>query len=91
MSKMSFDAVWRRIVAHAGETFHTTGGLQFTYRVSGEGFFPSRTRYRISRGDFEKAYDLVPLEGPGEISARVRGPSYVWAVLHDRRISAGQW
>ena len=28
------------------------------------GFFPSRTNYRISRSDFEKACQLVPISGP---------------------------
>jgi hypothetical protein len=34
---------------------------------------------------------MVPIKGPGIISGTIRGPSYVWAVLHDPRISLGQW
>jgi hypothetical protein len=37
--------------------------------------FPSRTDYRISRADVEKAFQLVPLDGPGAISSIVRGPT----------------
>ena len=86
-----FEEVWKRIVAHAGETFHTKTGLPLTYELVGDGFYPSRTRYRISKADFEVAYQMVPIEGPGAINDIVRGPAYVWAVLHDPRISSGQW
>ena len=91
MSSPPFEEVWDRIVANAGQTFHTIRGLPFTYKIKGNGFYPSRTNYRISKSDFRKAYQWVPAEGPGEISEIVRGPSYVWAVLHDPRISFDQW
>jgi hypothetical protein len=91
MPRTPFASVWERIIAHAGETFRTKKKLEFTYRVDRDGFFPSRTDYRISRSDFEKAYREVPLAGPGVINSEVRGPSYVWAVLHDRRVSRGEW
>lgn len=71
--------------------FQTITGLRFTYEISGKGFVPSRTNYRISRTDFEDAYQCVPIEGPGVINEIVRGPAYVWAVLHDPRISLSQW
>ena len=91
MSKMLFSKIWQRIVRYEGETFWTKTGLEFTYEIHRDGFFPSRTEYRVDKTDFEKACRLVPVEGPGVISDMVRGPSYVWAVLHDRRISGGQW
>jgi alpha-beta hydrolase superfamily lysophospholipase len=31
----------------------------------------------------------VPLDGPGLINHIARGPAYVWAVLHDPRITLG--
>jgi hypothetical protein len=37
-----------------------------------------------------KAYELAPLSGPGEINKLVRGSSYVYAILHDERISNKQ-
>lgn len=86
-----FDEVWKRIVAHAGEVFHTKTGLRLTYEVDGNGLWPSRTDYRIARRDFENAYGLVPFDGPGIVNDLVRGPSYVWAVLHDERIARGEW
>jgi hypothetical protein len=91
MTQTPFEEVWRRIVEHQGQPFRTGTGLEFTYRVRGSTFYPSRTEYAINRTDFETAYQMVPLQGPGSISKAVRGPSYVWAVLHDTRISQGEW
>ena len=91
MDKAPFSEIWQRIVSHAGETIKTTRGLPFTYEIRRDTFYPSRTNYQIAKSDFRKVYALVPLPGPGSISDLVRGPSYVWAVLHDRRISKGQW
>lgn len=86
-----FDEVWSRIIKHAEDTFHTKTGLEFTYTTDKDGFYPSRTQYRISKHDFQKAYVLVPFKGPGVINNLIRGPAYVWAVLHDKRISLGMW
>jgi len=91
MSQPPFEEIWDRIVAHAGEMFHTIMGLPFTYKIRGDGFYPSRTNYRISKANFREAYQWVPIEGPGVINKIVRGPAYVWAVLHDPRISLGEW
>jgi hypothetical protein len=91
MQKSPFKEIWNRIVAHAGEVFYTITGLPLRYEIKGNGFYPSRTNYRISKADFEEAYQRVPIEGPGVINEIVRGPAYVWAVLHDPRISLGEW
>lgn len=91
MPNTPFEEIWRRIVTHEGEIFRTKTGLEFTYRIDGEGFYPSRTSYRISKTDFRRAYEIVPIGGPGVINDIVRGPAYVWAVLHDQRISLGEW
>lgn len=86
----SIDAVWVRIEAHAGETFHLVRGGAFTYRVSGGHVVPDRTPQQIPRSQFAKALELVPLGGPGEIQ-HLRGPSFVFAILADPRVSAGEW
>ena len=83
---MDFEEIWNRIKAREGENFITKKGLKFSYKMSGNGFSPSRTKYRISKTDVHKAFSLLPLQGPGEINNIVRGPSYVWAILHDKRI-----
>lgn len=87
----SFNKVWTRIVSHQGEEFRTKTGKPFSYKVDSNYFLPSRTNYQISKNDFEKAYAEVPFDGPGVINWSVRGPAYIWAVLHDLRVSQGQW
>ena len=83
--------MWHRIVASEGEEFTTATGLPFEYEIVGHAFHPSRTNYRIGKSEVRKAFELVPFEGPGVINALVRGPSYVWAILHDDRIRHGGW
>lgn len=86
-----FTLIWGRIVALQGEEFATITGLPFTYRVEGDALYPSRTRYRLSRSNVETAYGMVPIPGPGAINDTVRGPAYIWAILHDPRVSQGAW
>jgi len=86
-----FKNVWKRIIAHQGKTFYIKSGKPLKYEIDGEYFLPSRTKYRISKSDFKRVYPDLPLEGPGIISRVVRGSSYIWAVLHDRRIRRNDW
>lgn len=87
----SLDEVWRRIEAHQGETFHTKSGLPLTYSVAGRTLTTSRTDYPISATDFAKALEIVPFDGPGAVTWDVRGPAYIWAILHDARIRQSDW
>jgi hypothetical protein len=86
-----FAVIWGRIAALQGEQFATISGLPFTYRVDGDALYPSRTEYRLSRSNVEKAYARVPIPSPGAISNEIRGPSYIWAILNDQRVSQGAW
>lgn len=86
MSKPPFEEIWIGILSHEGEEFKTITGLKFTYVIRGNSVVPNRTNYPIAKTDFAKAYQLVPIKGPGTISHLVRGPAYVWAILHDKRI-----
>ena len=89
------DKVWKQIVRHAGQTFHTSTGLPFTYQVIGATRGPIRVvrdgreiNRNISWASFEKALPSMPCDGPSDISQTgVSGPSYVWAILNDPRIS----
>ena len=81
-----FDDCWNRIRDNVGNQFHTIRGLRFRYKIVSNYLFPSRTDYKISKKDFEKVFKLGRLKGPGIISNEVRGPSYVWAIMHDERI-----
>jgi hypothetical protein len=89
--KPAFAVVWDRIRANARQSFHTKTGLDFSFVVQGDGLFPSRTKYRVSKEDFRTAYAHAPYDGPGRLNDVVRGPAYVWAILHDRRIRKGDW
>lgn len=84
------DEVWARIEAHVGEEFHLVRGARFTYQVVGGHVVPDRTIQQIPKSQFARALELLPLRGPGEIQ-HLRGPSFVYAILTDPRISWGQW
>ena len=91
MPKPAFEEIWRRILKHEGEMFYTKTGKPFTYRVEKNNVIPDRTEFPLHKSNFEKAYAIVPIDGPGEISNVVMGSAYVWAILHDSRISKGNW
>lgn len=82
----SFEDVWTRIMNSQGNTFKTKTGLKFTYEILAGYLITSRTKYKLRKEDFKRAFDLLPLGGPGEINNIVRGPAYVWAILNDTRI-----
>jgi len=81
-----FEDVWQRIVHRAGQGFQTKSGRPFIYRMSGNGVTVSRTSFRLAKSDFERAFAMLPLAGPGVINRLVRGPAYIWAILADGRI-----
>ncbi|MCW4049825.1 MAG: hypothetical protein NWE89_08825 [Candidatus Bathyarchaeota archaeon] len=89
--KPVFDEVWTRIKKRSGEVFFTKTGLRFTYKIKGDKILLSRIHYSLSKTDLMKAYTKVPLGGPSELTSIVRGPSYVWAILQDARVSLRQW
>ena len=78
---MEFPELWEQIKAHEGQVFYTVRGKELRYTVQGNTIIPSRTRYQLSRADFEKAFQQMPLSGPGQISSLVRGSSYIYAIL----------
>ena len=82
--------LWR-IRSLAGQSFRTKRGLPFTYEVYRDTVYPSRADYALPLSEFRKVLDLVPLKGPGEIKWFVRGPSYIWAILHDSRVRGDDW
>lgn len=84
-----FEEIWLRIQRHAGETFHTITGLPFTYAVPGDYIRVTRDGREINRSlsktNFRKAAELMPVDGPGAIKDR-QGTAYTWAILADSRI-----
>src|ERR1035437_4556971 len=70
------------------ETFYQKTGKPFTYAISGGCVVPSTTNRQLARSQFARAYERVPLRGPGELQD-LQGPSYLFAILADARVAAG--
>lgn len=83
---MNFDQVWDNIVKHEGQTFFTITNLPFTYQIDQNRLITNRTDYPLSKANFKKAFELLPVQRPGAFSRDIRGSSYVYAIFHDRRI-----
>ncbi|MEV1144259.1 hypothetical protein [Micromonospora sp. NPDC049799] len=81
------DEVWEAITKHAGQTFWTVSGLPFHYQVDGDRLLTDRTQYWLHRSQVKAALDLWPVAGPGALNNVVRGPSYLYALLADQRIT----
>ena len=87
---VEFADVWTRIRNHSGEVFRQIRGGEFTY-VAHDGYIePDRTRQNLPRSHFEAAFELVPLEDTTLVQ-HLRGPSYLYAILMDRRIRQSDW
>lgn len=82
--------VWKRIELHEGQTFCQLRGGEFTYRMSGRSIKLDRTNQNIPMVHFERALEAVPLENTTQVQ-HLRGPSYIFAILMDPRIRAGEW
>jgi hypothetical protein len=91
MPTTSFPAVWARIASHAGQRFATKTGRPFTYAIERDALVTDRTDYPLAKVNFSEALKQVPFDGPGRIAQTLRGPAYVWAILHDPRIRAEDW
>ena len=88
--KPGFSAVWARIEVLEGETFRQILGGEFTYVVRSGCVAPDRTNRLIPRAHFERAWEMVPLESTVPLQS-LQGPSYIFAILMDSRVSAGEW
>jgi hypothetical protein len=90
----NFEAVWDRVRRCAGQTFTTSTGLPFTYRVPGDFLRVSRNGREInrslSRTNFAKAAAAMPVARPSDIKES-QGSAYTWAILMDKRIRQGDW
>ncbi|MFX1318136.1 MAG: hypothetical protein ACFE9D_12545 [Promethearchaeota archaeon] len=86
-----FSEVWERIAKNAGKVFYTKKRIKFTYTVNEDTLITNRIDYILTRNEVMAAFRHVPLGGPSELSGLVRGPSYIWAILHDKRIRQKDW
>lgn len=87
---VDISTVWSRIEAHAGEDFTLTRGDTFQYEVPGNYLRPLGRVRHLSRTNFAKALDRLPLENTRAVSD-LQGPSYVFAILMDHRIRRSDW
>jgi hypothetical protein len=90
MAQPLASAVWSRIIAAQGATFRTVTEFDFTYEVIGTAVHASRTNRHLSRRNFERALEMIPLSGPGEIQ-HLQGPSYTYAILTDPRVRVADY
>lgn len=81
-----FEVIWARIQRHQTEPFRQVRGGVFTYAVAGNVVMPDRTDRLLARSQFERAFERLPVGGPGELSD-LQGPSYLFAILTDPRIT----
>ena len=63
--RRDWDETWRRIVALEGETFYQKRGKPFQYKIQYGMLRPSTTNHQLARSHFEKAFERMPLDGPG--------------------------
>lgn len=96
MAQRDFAAVWDRIVANQRNDFTRADGTVFQYKVDGirlwlEAVSQPVPKVPVYMSQFRKAFDLVPLSGPGMINGFVFAPAYVCAILMDPRIRMGEW
>jgi hypothetical protein len=91
MVQISMDNVWQRIKSLEGQEFKTKRGLPFTYQMMDNYLLVSRTYYPLSKNNFGIALELVPFDNLSLIHKTVRGQSYVWSILHDKRIRQNDW
>lgn len=85
-----FELIWARIKRHEGEEFTQIRGATFRSAVEGSAIRPDRTNQLIPGKHIKEAADLLPLDNTVEIQ-HLRGPSYIYAILMDSRVSRANW
>ncbi|TBT82724.1 hypothetical protein ET989_13600 [Propioniciclava sinopodophylli] len=81
----TFEATWERVKSLTDATFTTVRGKQFSYRAANGGISMNTTKRAVPRADFKKAFERMPVSGPGALQD-LQGPSYVYAILMDPRV-----
>jgi hypothetical protein len=87
MDSANFEEVWNRIRASKGEAFRTVRGLEFTYKLLGPWVVIDRTDYRITKSNFRKAFEMLPVDDPEGFGDEVTAKYFVYAVLTDPRVA----
>ena len=81
----AFEATWDRVTRLSGATFSTVRGKHFSYEAHANGVNMTTTNRLLPRSDFQKAFERLPVSGPGALQD-LQGPSYVYAILTDPRV-----
>ena len=87
--KEEFVTIWKRICDNAEKQFCTKQGKTFEYRIKNDCFVPLRPEKvpsNITKAIVEEAYNQWPVIGPGNFTANILAPSYLWGVFNDDRI-----
>lgn len=82
---LDIETIWANVLTHEGVVFRQIRGGEFTYRVKGNMICPNRTNVQISKNLLEEALAFFPLSNTTKIQ-HLRGPSYIYAILMDKRI-----
>lgn len=80
--------VMKRLHDHQGAEFHQVHGKAFTYSIQGQTVKLSSTDQNLAPSQIRQALQRMPVEGPGALQD-LRGPSYLFALLMDKRIRSG--
>ncbi|SEA88848.1 hypothetical protein SAMN02910384_02641 [Pseudobutyrivibrio sp. ACV-2] len=83
------EEAWNNLLKHEGELFYKVRGGSFTYKVCPDqkGFVVDCASFFLTKGNFIKAFDLLPVDAPSKLNNNgVMGSSYLFALLSDKRI-----
>ncbi|MGG1679520.1 hypothetical protein ACIFOT_27925 [Neobacillus sp. NRS-1170] len=84
------EEIWERIRSCEGETFKQIKGGEFYYTIKSNQLHLSRTNRIISKGIIEQALVHVPFENTVPLQ-NLQAPSYIFAILMDKRIRKNDW
>lgn len=90
MAKIIIDTIWDRIKAHASEKFQQIRGKNFQYEVGGDYIKLGTTNQAIPKKHIAEALEIAPLENTVSVQ-HLRAPSYIYAILMDKRIRKNDW
>ena len=84
------EIVWGRIKESEGDIFTQIRGKRFTYKVKGNLLKLDTTNRSISKTVILQALEFVPLSNTVPVQ-HLQAPSYIYAILMDKRIRQDNW
>ena len=80
----NIEKVWGNICKHEGEAFYTITNIEYKYVATDSYILINNDpRRRISKSNLEKALEI---ENPTPSKINLRGQSYIYGIITDRRI-----